>query len=271
MKSGINQWAFPADMPAAKAISLAKQVGFASFEVCVGEKGPVRLDSSEADIMAIRKHAEREGILLHSVGCGDGWTYPMSVPDAAAREKAIDVNRRALQIAQWLGAKALLVVPGLVDESTPYDAALERMLESMRTLADTAESLKVTAAVENVWNKVLLSPVEMRDFIDQCESEYVGAYVDTGNIVLYGYPEQWIRILGQRIQAIHMKDFRASVGTLGGFVMLMEGDVNWHAVMAALREIEYAGALTAEYGPYRCSLEAMLNHVRVSIETILAL
>jgi hexulose-6-phosphate isomerase len=122
-----------------------------------------------------------------------------------------------------------------------------------------------------VWNKFLLSPVEMRDFIDQCDSEYVGAYFDTGNIVQYGFPEQWIQILGQRIRAVHLKDFRASTGTLDGFVMLMEGDVNWPEVMGALREIDYRRALTAEYGPYQHSLETMLRHVLASEQMILAL
>jgi len=271
MKPAINQWAFPGDMPATKAISLAKRIGFSAFEVCVGEDGPTRLDASEADITAIRKHAESEGIALHSVGSGLGWSYQFSSTDAKVRAKALEVNQKALQIAKWLGADAVLVVPGVVNDETQYDVAIENTLEGVKKLADTAEKLEVSAALENVWNKFLLSPVETRDFIDQCESDYIGAYVDVGNMIPYGYPEQWIRILGQRVRAIHMKDFRASVGTLGGFVMLMEGDVNWPAVVAALREIGYDRALTAEYGPYTHSLETMLKHVFTSIEAILSL
>jgi len=176
-----------------------------------------------------------------------------------------------LEIASWLGADSLLVVPGVVDNRTSYDVALENALSGVRELVPIAERLKVTLAIENVWNKFLLSPTEMRDFIDQCESEYVGAYVDVGNMIPYGFPEQWIRILGKRVRAVHMKDFRSSVGTMGGFVMLMEGDVNWPAVMAALREIGYDKSLTAEYGAYTYSREAMLAHVLTSLQTILRL
>ncbi|MCP4641315.1 MAG: sugar phosphate isomerase/epimerase [bacterium] len=271
MRPAINQWAFPADMPATDAISLAKKVGFTAFEICVGEDGPTLLGATEAEITAIRKHAEAEGIALHSVGSGLGWSYQFSSTDAAIRDKALEVNQKALQIANWLGASALLVVAGVVDGETPYDVAVENTLEGMKKLAETAERLKVCAGIENVWNKFLLSPTETRDFIDQCESEYVGAYVDIGNMIPYGYPEQWLRILGKRVCAVHMKDFRASVGTMGGFVMLMEGDVNWPAVAAALREIGYDKALTAEYGPYEHSLETMLKHVFTSIETIVTL
>lgn len=178
---------------------------------------------------------------------------------------------RALEVAAGLGADAVLVVPGTVDGETPYDVAIENALEGVRGLAPVAEKCRVSIALENVWNKFLLSPVEMRDFIDQCESEFVGAYVDVGNMIPYGYPEQWIRILGSRVRAIHMKDFRASVGNMGGFVMLMEGDVNWPEVAAALREIGYDRALTAEFGPYAHSLEAMLQHVLTSLKTIVEL
>ena len=271
MKPAINQWAFPADMPVKEAISLAKKIGFEAFEVCVAESGTVSLDANESEVKAIRRHAQLKGIALHSVGAGLGWTYPLTSPHPKTREEGKEVTAKALQIAQWLGADSVLVVPGKVDSETSYDAAIENALEAVRELAATAERLKVSIAIENVWNKFLLSPVEMRDFIDQCESDYVGAYVDVGNLIPYGYPEQWIRILGRRVRAIHMKDFRASVGTLGGFVMLMEGDVNWPAVMAALREIEYDKALTAEYGGYAHSLEAMLQHVLTSLKTILAL
>ncbi len=271
MKLGINQWAFPQGMPATECISLATRIGFNAFEVCVGEQGPTRLDVSQPELSGIRKHAEAHGIALHSVGSGMGWQYPLSSTDAAKREKGIEVTRRALEIAHLLGADALLVVSGVVDEKTPYDVAIENTLDSLAGLRETAERLRVTLALENVWNKFLLSPTEMRDFIDQCDSDYVGAYVDVGNMIPYGYPEQWIRILGRRVRAIHMKDFRASVGTLGGFVMLMEGDVNWPAVIAALREIGYDRALTAEYGPYAHSLETMLAHVYTSLKTIVSL
>jgi len=271
MKPGINQWAFPGDMAATECISLAKKIGFSSFEVCLGEKGPTRLDISDADVAAIRKHAEAEGMALHSIGSGEGWTYKLTSMDAGNREKAKQVIARALEVAAGLGADAVLVVPGTVDGETPYDVAIENALEGVRGLAPVAEKCRVSIALENVWNKFLLSPVEMRDFIDQCESEFVGAYVDVGNMIPYGYPEQWIRILGSRVRAIHMKDFRASVGNMGGFVMLMEGDVNWPEVAAALREIGYDRALTAEFGPYAHSLEAMLQHVLTSLKTIVEL
>lgn len=271
MKPAINQWAFPDDMPTIEAIDAVKRIGFTAFEVCVGENGPTRFDATEADLTAIRKHAENEGIALYSVGSGMGWQYSLGTPDEAVREKSKEITRRLLTMTSWLGAKTLLTVPATVNEEVAYDVAVENALESVRELADHAEKVGVSIGIENVWNKFLLSPTEMRDFIDQCESDYVGAYVDVGNMVLFGYPEQWLRILGKRVHAVHMKDFKRSIATINGFVMLMEGDVDWPKVMAALREIGYDRALTAEYWPYAHSREAMLQHVFTSLQTIMAM
>ena len=86
-------------------------------------------------------------------------------------------------------------------------------------------------------------------FIDQFESPWIGAYVDVGNMLAYGYPEQWLRMLGKRVVGIHFKDFRKAVGTIDGFVDLLEGDVNWPEVMKAHRQVWRHGRIPAEMIP----------------------
>ena len=173
------------------------------------------------------------------------------------RETILDFTQKALQVTQWLGTDAYLFVPGAVDvffmpeaEVIPYDVCYERAKEGISRLVPTAEDLGVSIAIENVWNKFLLSPLEMRDFIDHFDSENVGAYFDVGNVLLTGYPEQWIRILGSRIKRVHIKDFKNSIGTVDGFVELLEGDVDFEAIKKALAEINYDGYVTAEMIPY---------------------
>ena len=271
MKAAINQWAFPGDMPAAEAMSLAKRIGFDAFEVCVGPDGPVPLTAAKAEMTAIRRRAEKLDLELTSVGSGLGWQLPMTSPDTRVRRKAKEAMEKALEIAHWLGVGCVLTVPGSVTPDVAYDEAIENALAGIQELLPAAEKYRVAIAIENVWNKFLLSPVEMRDFIDQFESEYVGAYFDIGNVVIYGYPEQWVRILGHRLRMVHAKDYRESAGGFDGFVMLMEGDVDWPKVMAALRDADYDGPLVAEFGPYKHSLEAMLDHVHTSLRAILLL
>jgi hexulose-6-phosphate isomerase len=166
------------------------------------------------------------------------------------------------------GAVGVDFVPG--SEVIRYDVVYDRALEAIRSLKPVAEQVKVVVGVENVWNKFLLSPLEMRDFVDKIASEYVGVYFDVGNVIATGYPEHWIRILGKRIKRVHFKDFRRNVGTLDGFTDLLEGDVNWQEVMAAFREIGYEGYVTAEMiPPYSHHPEALIYTTSKAMDFIL--
>jgi hexulose-6-phosphate isomerase len=116
-------------------------------------------------------------------------------------------------------------------------------MEGVQKLAPVADRHHVNLAIENVWNKLLLSPLEMRDFVDAIGSDHVGVFFDTGNVVIYGFPEQWIRILGRRVKKVHFKDFKRR-----GYewTQLMEGDVNWPKVMTELRAIGYDDYVISE-------------------------
>jgi hexulose-6-phosphate isomerase len=161
-----------------------------------------------------------------------------------------------LDIAKWLGVDAILVVPGAVDvfflpdaEVVPYDVAYSRSREAIGGLVQKAEANRVAIGLENVWNKFLLSPLELRDFIDGFGSAFVGSWFDAGNVLSTGYPEHWIPILGERIKRVHVKDFKTAIGNGNGFCDLGEGDVNWPAVLSALKAIHYDGWVTAEMIP----------------------
>ncbi|MHC4481093.1 MAG: sugar phosphate isomerase/epimerase family protein, partial [Planctomycetota bacterium] len=194
------------------------------------------------------------GLQLTSLASGLGWQFPFTDDDPGVRRRGLDLARHSLHVASWLGVETLLVVPGTLaalDASggmhVPYDVAFERMRAAIGQLVPAAEEVGVVLGIENVWNRLLLSPLEMRDFIDGFGSDAVGSYFDVGNVVLFGYPEDWIRILGPRIRAVHFKDFKHSVGTLEGFCDLLEGDVDYPAVTRALREVGYDGPCVAEF------------------------
>jgi len=262
MKKGISYWSFAGGLEGSKDIKEcfqeAKEKGFDAVELCVGEKGKLTPQTDEEECKRILTLSQETGIAVSSLATGLYWDYSLTDDREEIRDKAKEITLKMLQIASWLKLDTILVVPGAVDvffnPQSPvvsYDIVYERSLRALKELAPRAEELKVNIAIENVWNKFLLSPLEMRDFIDKGGNSYVGAYFDIGNTLLTGYPEQWIRILGKRIKRVHFKDFRRSIGTAEGFCDLLSGDVNWPAVMKALREIGYDSFATAEMMPYR--------------------
>ena len=261
MKISASYWMFEggleAKKPIAEAMTEAKELGFDAIELAVAAEGVLTHETTRQQCEDIIATAKKIGIEISSVASGQSWSWSPSANDAGTRAKIIDFTHKALQVTKWLGTDAYLFVPGAVDvfflpdgEVVPYDVCYERASEAVRQLAPTAEKLGVSLAVENVWNKFLLSPLEMKTFIDSFNSSAVGAYFDAGNVLLTGYPDQWIRILGDRIKRVHVKDFKSSVGTVEGFVDMLEGDVDFEAVRSALAEIGYDGYVTAEMLPY---------------------
>jgi L-ribulose-5-phosphate 3-epimerase len=209
---------------------------------------------------------------------GPGFLDLFARPAEEALPEIVARTERGCQAARALGAGAILQIPGFVQVAwdpkspvVPYDVAWERSLTIYRELAPIAERLGICLCVENVWNRFMLSPLEVRQFVDLIGSPMVRVYFDVGNQVVNGFPEQWIRILGPRIGRIHLKDFRSAIGNLNGFVMLLEGDVDWTAVMESVREVGYQGYLTAEYGPYRHGPDTLLAHLSTSMDRIIAL
>src|SRR3954463_12481019 len=195
--------------------------------------------------------AEKAGIKIHSVMNMDHWKYPLSSPDPATVEKSLDGARVSIRNAHLWGANTVLVVPAVVDAGTSYRDAYTRSQESIRKLLPLAQELKVIIAVEEVWNKFLLSPLEFARYVDEFKSPYVRAYFDVGNVVLYGYPQDWIRTLGRRIVKLHIKDFSfrrgaGSQDSVAKWVNLGEGDINWPEIHAALGEVGYKGTATLE-------------------------
>jgi L-ribulose-5-phosphate 3-epimerase len=259
MIKGINYWAFTPGADGAlpdpvQAMKAARDLGYDQFELTVPESAALDITPGKAE--HIRKQAEKIGIRLLTLASGIAWGTSPTHPDKLVRQQAVQSYQKMLEIASWLGVETILYLPGMVSAvfipgfpPQPYDKVDTWARESLSQLLPTAEKTGVKIGIENVWNRFLLSPLEMKNFIDQFQSPFVGSYFDVGNIMLYGHPEHWIEILGKRIFAVHLKDFRVGVGNLDGFVDLLSGDVNFPRVMSAFAQIGYKGPFTAEIVP----------------------
>jgi hexulose-6-phosphate isomerase len=268
LKIGINAWAFPDNLTIPQGLKLAKRAGFDCVELNVAESGSLTPDSTEEEVSFLRTSAENMTIELKSLCGGLLWRNPLTSNAAALAERGKEIVRKCLQVCKWLGADTLLVIPGVVTEDVPYDLAYERSLAALKELAGVAEKLGVHIGVENVWNKFLLSPLEMRDFVDAVASPMVGVYFDAGNVLVNGYPDHWIKILGPRILKVHVKDFHAGIGNITGFANLLEGDLNWRGVERALREVGYNDVVTAEIAGYKTLPDLGVRHAGESMKRI---
>lgn len=261
MKISASYWMFDGGLdgrkPIYEAIRETKLLGFDAIELCIAGTGVLTDKTSEKECRKIVQMAADEGIAISGVASGESWSYSPTSNDKNIRRRILEFTKRALEVTHWLGTDAYLYVPGAVDvfflpdaEKVPYDIVYQRAIDGINELLPSAESSGVALCIENVWNKFLLSPLEMRDFIDKFNSPFVASYFDVGNVMLTGYPEHWINILGKRIRRVHIKDFKTGYGNADGFVDLSEGNVDFKTVRSALEGTGYDSYLTSELIPF---------------------
>lgn len=268
MKKGINGWSFAADTPWSRIAEQARAAGFDVLEPTLGEQGQLTVTTDEAACRRVADEIRAAGLEIGSVACGLFWQKHFALPNPRRRIEARHLVVSCLDRAAWMGAPVILVVPAVVahfakpaEPVAPYAFALQQTYEALRELAPEAESRGVIIAIENVWNHFLLSPVETRELIDRIDSPWVRVYFDVGNVMRFGFPQDWIETLGRRIARVHAKDYQTAIGTVDGFCPLGDGDVDWVAVMAALRRTGYDGPLVFEGRGDLADISARLDRV----------
>jgi hexulose-6-phosphate isomerase len=230
----------PKELPYQERFALAREVGFEGMEVNTVE--------NPADAEAIARAAQAAKLPIHSVMNSEHWRSPLSSADPAVVDKSVKGMLTSIANAKLFGADTVLLVPAVVDPKTSYQDAWTRSHKVItERILPEAEKQGIVIGIEEVWNKFLLSPLEMNAYVDSFNSKWVQAYFDVGNIVFYAYPQDWIRTLGPRIKKVHLKDFKLvqDKGTFS-WVHLGEGNIDWPEVRKALHDIGYNGYVTTE-------------------------
>lgn len=259
MKKGICIGSLPGDTTEAR-FKLAKAAGFDGVEIGTLE--------NEADRLQTKHLATQHGIELFSVMNAKHWSHPLSDDDESVRAASCDGVLESMATATAIGADTVLLVPAVVNEATPYELAYHRSHTEIRKLIPHATAKGLTIAIENVWNKFLLSPFEFASYIDAFDSPAVTAYFDVGNIVLYGFPQHWIHSLGSRIAKVHVKGFNAEERR---FTYLIEDcTIDWNAVMTALADIGYDDYITAELPVDKENPEGTVHQISEDMDNIIA-
>ena len=276
MKKGIHQWSFPEIMSIKDRIRLAKDAGFDGIELMIHPDKGISLESSVKGLNELRNFANEVGLEIKTLSFK--YLNWLTSNDKEKRFNAVQNISKALEIAKHLEAETLLVIVGGVDvsifdpseEIVSYDNAYVNAIEGLKELIPVAEKFNVDIGIENVPTKFIMSPLEFARIIDEVGNSMIGAYLDVGNARMFGYPEQWIRILGTRIKKVHIKDFKAKIGTISGFAPLLEGDVNWKEVIKAFNEVGYNNYLTAEIlPPFKFFPEILIYNTSKCLDSII--
>jgi len=273
-RKGICATIFPKTMPLEEQFRQTRAAGFEGLEIPIGDLLP--LDTGREQAQRLADAAQKAGVEIVSLWVSAPLSAnPLNHPDPEVRARGVEALRKAITLASWMNCGVLLIVPGRLGTGPKfqygYQETWDRVSAEMKKVVPDAEKARVCLAPENVWNKFLVSPLEMRAFVDQFRSPWVGAYFDIGNILQYGYPQDWILTLGARIKRVHAKDYKLSTrAEQGRFVDLLEGDVDWKDVMAALVKVGYRGFISPEYS-YRPDDPDYIRRISAALDKILAM
>jgi hexulose-6-phosphate isomerase len=268
-RKGITLGSFPKGTPLGDCFSKAKSAGFEGVELSLGDQ--VRLTTSDDELKRIRDLAAKNGITIVNIWVsGAIANTPLNAADPKVRAEGVAGLKRGIAMAKILGTDSILVVPGEVGWAPKmqygYEETWERVSAEIPKVIPDAEKAGVYLNFEEVWNRFLTSPLDMKRFVDQFHSKHIAVHFDVGNIFQYGFPQDWINILGSRIHRVHLKDYSMKGFKMGQFVPLLQGNVDWPAVMQALVKAGYRGFMTPEYGS-----DTPLNEISAAWDKIAAM
>jgi L-ribulose-5-phosphate 3-epimerase len=274
MKKSIMRATLPhsSTMPLLKMLETIKKAGFDGIQLGMGDPpSELTLRTADADVTKLARHCRDAGLEPHSLVSAQRFFRE----EEADRKRSHEESVRVLEIAAGIGARTILIHPGQLSPAVPYDDCWKYALDGLGSLKDKAASMHLRLGLENVWNKFLMSPLEFVRLLDDVNSPAVGIWFDIGNVVAVGYPEQWVRILGdKRLVGIHVKDFRRGpgdhFGTYDGFVSLFQGSVNWPAVMRQLASVGFDDYLVTETSLGHMRLPDALREISRQLDVLLA-
>jgi hexulose-6-phosphate isomerase len=274
MKKSIMRGTLPLQQSVVKILDPIKKAGFDGIQLGVLRPplGELSVRSKDADVKNLARAIRDAGLEPHSIYLGVHFFYE----EADKRKKSLEEGKRVIEIANLLGAKTWLIHPGQLTADIPYDDCWRFALDGLNALKTKAEATHLRIGLENVWNKFLMSPLEFRRLIEEVNSPQVGIFFDVGNVPVFGYPEQWLRILGAKhLVGIHIKDFKRGpgdhFGTYDGFVPLFHGSVNWPKVMKQLAALDFNDYLISESSLGHQPLAEGLKAISRQLDQLIAL
>lgn len=229
------------DLPA--ACRTARQLGFDAVEVF--PPGPEAIDPK-----ALRKLLDEHGLALAAMGTGAGWVrhqLHLTLPDAAARQKARDFIRAIIDVAGPFGAPAIIgSMQGRWGAGVSRESALGH-------LADALQELSAHAAGHGV--PLLFEP------LNRYETNLintVAAGVELTRRVASGNVRLLCDLFHMNIEEVDLGEALRQGGAAVGHVHFVDstrraagfGHLDFHPVFAALKQIGYAGYLSAEAFPH---------------------
>jgi len=126
------------------------------------------------------------------------------------RTAAIEYLENLIETATWFGPQVIFTIsahalqPLAASLQWPYEQSFNNVFTALAQLTERAEELGVYLAFENPAAALLLSPLELRDLIDELNSPFLGSCYNPAHTAHLGDPTDWLRILANRVFVVRL-------------------------------------------------------------------
>ncbi|MDE3089819.1 MAG: sugar phosphate isomerase/epimerase [Chloroflexota bacterium] len=217
-------------------------LGYDGVELAVRE--PAALD-----VRAVKRELDAHHLMVPAIGTGQAYVEEqLSFTDrrGSVRDQAVQRIESHIALASEFNALVILgLIRGKVQPGVSADQARAWMIEALKQVARAAASQRVRLAIEpiNRYETNLLNTVgETAALIDEMGVDNVGILFDTFHSnIEEPQIEASLRACGARLFHVHLADSnRWYPGA---------GHIDFARVVATLREMNYAGWVSAEILP----------------------
>ncbi len=249
---GIYEKALPRDISWEKRLELAKELGFNFVELSIDEsdKRLARLDWSEEKIAQINAAIKKTGIPLYTLMLSGHRRYPLGSLDQKTRQKALEMLKKAVILAEKLGIRNIQMAGYDVFYEEKTALTREYFIEDLHKCVQFAAAHQVTLAIETMDDPFINTLADVAQLKKQIKSPWLQAYPDLGN--LSAWSNEVAKDLEDHVEliaAIHLKDtLPVTKTTPGKFknVDFGKGCVDFKGLLKTLQRLGYEGTYTIE-------------------------
>jgi len=247
------------NFPLAETVRRIAALGYAGLELLadVPHAWPAGLLAEQK--RAIRGCLDRHGLAVANMNAfmmnavadprQPYWHPSWIEPDANYRAIRREHTKRALALANELGAASIQTEPGGPVEGRSWDACAAMFYDELMPCVELAEQLGVHLLIEPEPGLLIETFEQYLEFTGRIDSPRVGLNFDVGHAFCVGQdPEQWIARMAPHTRHYHIEDIAES--RVHAHLIPGRGAIDFPAVLAEIARTGYDGWVTVELYPY---------------------
>lgn len=181
---GLYEKALPDTLEWSEKLRIAKEVGYDFIEISIDESEErlSRLDMSKENRLNLVKQMYEFGIPIRSLCLSAHRKYPLGSLDDETVNKSLEIMEKAIQFADDLGVRIIMLAGYDVYYSKSTPETVERFKENLKIAVEMASAKGIVLGFETMETEFMNTVDKSMNYVNLVNSPFLGVYPDSGNI-----------------------------------------------------------------------------------------